>query len=294
MRPDYRCLQCDRRLCEVCKSEHDAIPACHEHTVEYIGDSENELRCHLHKNVVNYFCKACLVPVCVDCVLLGLHKTHQDAVLELGKAIKDEQMSLENITEQLEISILKVAESQNLFEETARVINIHVEAAKRRAEEEGEMLIKELHQKLKIENNAENSKELDHARCVLNEVEYTINQNDAKMLESVKTIKPKAEATVTLLGELIENIQEKVRFLPAKPLAAGSIVGSLKHVSDEEERPPDLPQRPGKRSVYRFQNVMLVRKKTKLHNFYIHFVLWSKHFLCNQRMKGFPFLKKTV
>ena len=182
------------------------------------------------------------------------HKSHKSLIAELGDAIRGEKRAMENMHKHLDEAISNVAdtirsrECNTVLKDSEQVIRNHIETVKKRVELEGEMLIQELYKKCKVKNKRDMDIQINNmktcnndARCVLTEVEYTLGQSDTNFIEAVKNIKQKAATSLAILGDLTKyspSFPAGVRFLPAKPLPAGKLVGVL----DSKERPHLMAQ----------------------------------------------------
>ncbi|XP_069590894.1 E3 ubiquitin/ISG15 ligase TRIM25-like [Ranitomeya imitator] len=90
------CLQCEASFCEKHLSRHSKSP---EHTLVDPTDTLEERKCSTHKEMLKYYCPIDATCLCVSCCVVGDHKGHDAALLDM--AFQKEKEKLENIMEKL-------------------------------------------------------------------------------------------------------------------------------------------------------------------------------------------------
>ena len=98
----YRCEECNKFLCEDCKTKHHQMKLFKSHSMSDI--------CQEHFDGISYICMKCVQAVCVKCVVLD-HSDHEDKVEQYDIGVDNLKIRLDGIRK-------KLKERQILIEKT--------------------------------------------------------------------------------------------------------------------------------------------------------------------------------
>ena len=80
--PFFKCKECFHILCTTCKDSHDEFPEFQSHTVLDL--------CVKHEDGITHFCKECVIPLCMSCMLLD-HKHHAGHCVDYDSGVEQLQ-----------------------------------------------------------------------------------------------------------------------------------------------------------------------------------------------------------
>ena len=77
--PVFKCKECSNILCNRCKDSHGKVPEFQSHTVLGL--------CVKHEDGITHFCKKCVRPLCMKCMLLD-HQEHAEQFVSYDAGVK--------------------------------------------------------------------------------------------------------------------------------------------------------------------------------------------------------------
>ena len=77
--PVFKCKECSNILCNRCKDSHGKVPEFQSHTVLGL--------CVKHEDGITHFCKECVRPLCMKCMLLD-HQEHAQQFVNYDAGVK--------------------------------------------------------------------------------------------------------------------------------------------------------------------------------------------------------------
>ena len=90
--PVFKCKECSNILCNRCKDSHGKVPEFKSHIVLGL--------CVKHEDGITHFCKKCVRPLCMKCMLLD-HQEHAEQFVSYNAGIKELVKEAETLQEQL-------------------------------------------------------------------------------------------------------------------------------------------------------------------------------------------------
>ena len=78
--PVFKCKECSNILCDRCKDSHGKVPEFQSHTVLDL--------CVKHEDGITHFCKKCVRPLCMKCMLLD-HQEHAEQFVSYDAGVKE-------------------------------------------------------------------------------------------------------------------------------------------------------------------------------------------------------------
>ncbi|XP_072000850.1 E3 ubiquitin/ISG15 ligase TRIM25-like [Engystomops pustulosus] len=90
------CLLCEASLCDKHLKVHSKSP---EHVLSDPSTSLENMKCPVHKKIVEYYCTEDATCICVSCTLVGKHRGHQ--VESLDEASDNKKKKLRNVLQKL-------------------------------------------------------------------------------------------------------------------------------------------------------------------------------------------------
>ena len=106
--PVFKCKECSNILCDQCKDSHGNVPEFQSHTVLGL--------CVKHEDGITHFCKKCVRPVCMKCMLLD-HREHAQQFVSYDAGVKE----LLNQAETLQKQLTNAKTSVDTFLEKAKL-----------------------------------------------------------------------------------------------------------------------------------------------------------------------------
>ena len=90
--PVFKCKECSNILCNRCKDSHGKVTEFQSHTVLDL--------CVKHEDGITHFCKKCVRPLCMKCMLLD-HQEHAEQFVSYDAGVKELLKQAETLQEQL-------------------------------------------------------------------------------------------------------------------------------------------------------------------------------------------------
>ncbi|XP_072001290.1 E3 ubiquitin/ISG15 ligase TRIM25-like [Engystomops pustulosus] len=90
------CLLCEASLCDKHLKVHSKSP---EHVLSDPSTSLENMKCPVHKKILEYYCTEDATCICVSCTLVGKHRGHQ--VESLDEASDNKKKKLRNVLQKL-------------------------------------------------------------------------------------------------------------------------------------------------------------------------------------------------
>ena len=81
----FKCKECVKIMCPLCKSKHDKVPLFKSHFMQKELDLSNAF-CHPHQSKITHACLKCARPLCMTCILFD-HSEHGEYVEIFDTAI---------------------------------------------------------------------------------------------------------------------------------------------------------------------------------------------------------------
>ena len=81
----FKCKECVKIMCPLCKSKHDKVPLFKSHFMQKELDLSNAF-CHPHQSKITHACLKCATPLCMTCILFD-HSEHGEYVEIFDTAI---------------------------------------------------------------------------------------------------------------------------------------------------------------------------------------------------------------
>ena len=116
--PLFKCKECSHILCTTCKDSHDAFPEFQSHSVVDL--------CVKHEDGITHFCKECVIPLCMRCMLLD-HKHHAGHCVDYNSGVKQLQDEAKTLQDNIKDRMSKLdqhvksEEQKNKFCNDAKV-----------------------------------------------------------------------------------------------------------------------------------------------------------------------------
>ena len=201
--PVFKCKECSNILCNQCKNSHGKVPEFQAHTVLGL--------CVKHEDGITHFCKKCVRPLCMKCMLLD-HQEHAEQFVSYDAGIKELLNQAETLQEQLSNAKTSVGaylekaklEYENASEVKAYLIkkkDEYLDKAKKAKE-----LIKQIEIKEKEFVEIETSCATKKDKAIVAETALkSLKTNPVGICDKFDKIKQKGEST---LAELTAPIHE--------------------------------------------------------------------------------------
>lgn len=126
-------------LCENCDAALHNNPLTKRHKREYFSNNQADtliyMNCTIHRDItVEYFCKDCLIPICVECRVKGSHASTNPAehrlisYIEATKTFDINFNSLKEKEKMINSALQKIKLETNLFEKNVTIIKEKIES----------------------------------------------------------------------------------------------------------------------------------------------------------------------
>lgn len=116
----WKCVDCNRLLCDTCKMTHENIPATENHEVLSTKSilprrsiRINPKNCKLHGKSLSLHCSTCDILICIDCIL-EKHNTHTFG--DIGSIKQRERKKYEEFINEIRVEREKNEEKIKLYE----------------------------------------------------------------------------------------------------------------------------------------------------------------------------------
>ena len=97
--PSFKCKECSHILCTTCKDSHEKFPEFQSHSVLDL--------CFKHEDGITYFCKKCVIPLCMRCMFLD-HKHHAEHCVDYNSGVKQLQDEAKTLQENIKDRMSKL------------------------------------------------------------------------------------------------------------------------------------------------------------------------------------------
>ena len=167
--PLFKCKECSHILCTTCKDSHNKFPDFQSHTVLDL--------CVKHEDGVTHFCKECVIPLCMRCMLLD-HNHHAEHCVDYHSGVKQLQDEAKTLLDNIKDKMSKLDQHVKCEEQKNKLC---YDAKEQLLEK------KAYHMKI-LKETDELIKSIDNNNMAYQELEKSSNKSKDKALVAVTSL----------------------------------------------------------------------------------------------------------
>ena len=168
--PLFKCKECFHILCTTCKDSHDEFPDFQSHAVLDL--------CVKHEDGITHFCKECVIPLCMRCMLLD-HKHHAGHCVDYNSGVKQLQQEAKALQASIKDGMSKLDD--------------HVEVEKQKEKLCDNAILKLLEKKAELTKKIEETdifiKNIKTSKTAYKQLETSYSKSKDKALVAVTSLK---------------------------------------------------------------------------------------------------------
>ena len=183
-----RCFDCANFLCPNCVMAHQFMHCFEGHRVLSLGELQNTkedlktekpINCTKHRGeVLRFFCRTCITPICKECTMLEHSRGHEyDYLSEVGN---QEVEQLQQLSEQCKVKANDLRSSSKNIEHATNRLQIHFQKAQNEVND-----TYNFYRSMLEERKLEALKELDSA---YNTKQVALSTTSQRMQESIEKL----------------------------------------------------------------------------------------------------------
>ena len=200
----FKCKECVKIMCPLCKSKHDKVPLFKSHFMQKELDLSNAF-CHPHQSKITHACLKCATPLCMACILFD-HSEHGEYVEVFDTAIAKFTTEIIKKQEKIESNLETLGNKEKMIKANA----VKVWFRKSLIMEKMELIRRQVED---ITAESESYQQLlkafseTHKSCLgtLDDMKRKCMETDTDILKEYVDFKTKADQTLDMIGAKISD-----------------------------------------------------------------------------------------